>query len=471
MKPTYDELFALVQALSKQCFDYQQTIKRLEKRIADLEDQLNKNSKNSSKPPSSDPKPNLPPKQKKEKRPFHLGASRQLLPQSLVTMQTERQVDTCPRCRSKMAPTGEIIKWQQIELPEIKPQVHQWNLHVCQCPNCHLVATPRLEESEKYVLGPRLEALVNLCLSRFKMGHSVVREFIATLLPAVSLSQGLISKVKLRASNALASSKQQLIRKILSENGPLHADATSWRHNGVNEHTIVMRVHNWVVFSFVPHQNKATFKRLLPKAKLHLVTDRGLAVSEVGARLHQYCLSHLLRNLKGIAEHPKTTIDEAQKIGEIHEAIRLLFIDKHRMQRGEISLNTWRQYGYQTWLFIEGLVEEILSNRPTQKVQRFFHKMQKGYKHFKVYLRCPDFPMTNNLAEESLRSLVIARKLCFGSRSEYGKSWRASIQSCIETLHRHKRSILDFLSNAVRAYRNGSPCPDICSEPTAYATP
>jgi hypothetical protein len=463
MKPTYDELFALVQVLSKQCFEYQQTIKRLEKRIADLESEVNKNSKNSSKPPSSDQKSNLPPKQKREKRPFHPGASRQLLPESMVTSQTERRVDICPKCRSSMALTGEVIKWQQIELPEIKPLVHQWNLHVCQCPRCNLVATPKLEENEKYVLGPRLEALANLCLSRFKMGHLVIREFIATLLPAVSLSQGLISKIKLRTAKALSNSKQQLMEKILTEAGPLHVDATGWRHNGINEHAIVMRVHDWVVFSFVPHQNKATFKNLLPKGKLHLVTDRGLAVSEVGAKLHQYCLSHLLRNLQGIAEHPKTTIDEAQKIGEIHEAIELLFVDKHRMQRGEISLNTWRQYGYQTWLFIEELVEEMLDNGPTEKVRRFFHKLQKGYKHFKVYLRSPDFPMTNHLAEEALRSLVIARKLCFGSFSEYGRSWRAAIQSCVETLHRQKRSIIDFLANTVRAYRCGNPCPDICS--------
>ena len=44
--------------------------------------------------------------------------------------------------------------------------------------------------------------------------------------------------------------------------------------------------------------------------------------------------------------------------------------------------------------------------------------------------------MTNNLAEEALRTLVIARKLCFDSRSEYGRTWQAVIQSCVETLHR-----------------------------------
>jgi hypothetical protein len=43
-----------------------------------------------------------------------------------------------------------------------------------------------------------------------------------------------------------------------------------------------MKVKNWVAFHFVSHQNKETFKKLLPKKGLHIVSDRGLPVSEVG---------------------------------------------------------------------------------------------------------------------------------------------------------------------------------------------
>ena len=435
MKPTYEEFDNEAVNLKAVAVNLKALVKQLLERIADLESQLNNNSKNSSKSPSSDQKSNLPRMPRKETRPFHPGASRQLLPESMVTSHTHRQVDTCPRCRSAMLTTGDVIKWQQIELPEIKPLVHQWNLHVCQCPNCQLVATPKLEAGEEYLLGSRFEALVNLCLGRFRMGHLVVREFIAALIPNIDLSQGLISKIKMRAAKALASPQQQIMEKILKEKAPLHVDATGWRHLGNNEHAVVMKVNNWVAFSFVSHQNKATFERLLSTKKLHIVTDRGLPVGGVGARIHQYCLAHLLRNLRGLSQHSGTTLGEVQKIGEIHDAIQHLFIDKHRMERGEISVNTWRRYGYQGWQYVKEIVEELLESNPGKKVARFFRKLQKGWKHFKVYLRSPDYPMTNNPAEEALRSLVIARKLCFGSRSEYGRAWRAEIQSCIETLH------------------------------------
>ncbi len=125
MKPTYEELEAENRALKDEVADLKALVKQLLERIANFESQLKQNSKNSSKPPSSDQKSNLPSIKRKETRPFHSRASRQILPESMVTSHTERRVDTCPRCRSAMFPPGKVTKWQQIELPEIKPLVHQ----------------------------------------------------------------------------------------------------------------------------------------------------------------------------------------------------------------------------------------------------------------------------------------------------------------------------------------------------------
>jgi transposase len=60
-------------------------VKKLEDKIDDLQSKLGKNSKNSSKSPSSDQKPNLPVVQKKEHRPYHPGSIHQLLPEDHVT--------------------------------------------------------------------------------------------------------------------------------------------------------------------------------------------------------------------------------------------------------------------------------------------------------------------------------------------------------------------------------------------------
>jgi len=147
----------------------------------------------------------------------------------------------------------------------------------------------------------------------------------------------------------------------------------------------------------------------------------------------------------------------------VYDSLQMLFRDKHRLDRGEISLSTWRQYGYATWDYMKAKIEEILESDPGKKLQRACKRMLRDWDHFKVYLRHRDYPMTNNPAEEALRNLVIMRKLCFGSRSYYGRYWRGAIQSCIETLRRQGQSVLDFLTAALKSSRLGSPYPTICS--------
>ena len=85
MNPTYEALQAEnialkaenialkkeVVDLKKEVADLKTLVEKLLNRIADLESQLKTNSKNSSKPPSSDQKANLPPTPRREKRPFH----------------------------------------------------------------------------------------------------------------------------------------------------------------------------------------------------------------------------------------------------------------------------------------------------------------------------------------------------------------------------------------------------------------
>lgn len=455
MKPTYEELETRIA-------EQAQLIKQLLERIAKLEDQLNKNSKNSSKPPSTDQKSSRSSDKKKERRSYHPGASRQLLPETAVTSRETRTVKQCSRCGSSMISTGKVLSWQQIELPEIKPLVHQIDLHTCQCQNCQREETPQLQEREQFLMGPRLEAFINLCLGQFRQGHRSVREFVSMLIPGVNLSQGLISKVKARAARSLDTAYHSIANDILQRNEAIHIDATGWRHHAKNEHAIVIRSGNLIRFALIPRQNGDALSKLMKGKKImHLVSDRGLAISKIDARIHQYCLAHLLRNICGLAEHPTTTLANAQNLGEVYDALQQLFKDKHRLNRGEISLSTWRQYGYATWGFMEEKIEEILSSGPGKKLRRACERMLKDWEHFKVYLRDKDYPMTNNPAEEALRNLVITRKLCFGSRSGYGRQWRASIQSCIETLRRQGRSIWDFLASALTSARLGLQCPAI----------
>ena len=164
-----------------------------------------------------------------------------------------RYVQVYPRCRSIIEPTEDVSSWQQIKLPEIKPLVHQIDLITCKCPRYHLKERPELSEAEQFLLGPRMEAFVNLLLKQYLQGHRPVRAIISSILPGVILSQGLISKIKVRTAYSLAMPYERLIKAIASKNDPIHMGATGWRHLGSNEHVL----HKLVRFS----QEERTQKR------------------------------------------------------------------------------------------------------------------------------------------------------------------------------------------------------------------
>jgi len=369
--PSYEALVKANTALAAENAYLRKVIEELRAEISNLKAQLNLDSKTSSKPPSTDQKSNLPKTKKNGIRSYHKGVSRQLLPESEVTSKESRQIDQCPNCSSKMVATDDVRCWQQIELPKIKALVHQIDLIETKCPCCRTTVRPKLLPAEQFLLGPRLEALTNILLGQYRQGHRPARTIISTILPGVELSQGLISKIKLRAATALSGPYEELMSAIVESEDPLHIDATGWRHAGSTEHALVLRVGSLIIYAIRSHQNGSVISTLLNGRVTKIVSDRGLACSKIEVKIKQYCLAHLLRNIAGQAAHPATTCKDTQSMGEIYDSLQELFIDKHRAMRKEISESTWKQYGYAKWAYIKNRLEDLKIHGSTKKLRRF----------------------------------------------------------------------------------------------------
>ncbi|MBS4171173.1 DUF6444 domain-containing protein [Neochlamydia sp. AcF95] len=109
MQPSYEQLLTENAELRALINKLEKVINKLEAHIAQLEEQLNQNSKNSSKPPSTDQKANRSSLPKAENRPYHPGASRQLLPASAVTSHKVCCLKVCPHCHSDMQATDKLF--------------------------------------------------------------------------------------------------------------------------------------------------------------------------------------------------------------------------------------------------------------------------------------------------------------------------------------------------------------------------
>lgn len=70
---------------------------------------------------------------------------------------------------------------------------------------------------------------------------------------------------------------------------------------------------------------------------------------------------------------------------------------------------------------------------------------------------------TNNAAERALRKPVLWRKNSFGSGSGRGMRFVERILTVSETCRQHQQSVLDYLTRALLAQRNGLPAPALLS--------
>ena len=119
-------------------------IQQLEARVEKLERELNKSSRNSSRPPSSDP-PSSPARgkdpsgRKRGGQPGHEGHGRPLLPAWAVDEVVDHWPERC-RCGHAFAderePLGEPARHQVEELPPIMVRVIEHRRQRLRCPQC-----------------------------------------------------------------------------------------------------------------------------------------------------------------------------------------------------------------------------------------------------------------------------------------------------------------------------------------------
>jgi hypothetical protein len=78
-----------------------------------------------------------------------------------------------------------------------------------------------------------------------------------------------------------------------------------------------------------------------------------------------------------------------------------------------------------------------------------------------VFIRHPGVEPANNISEQTLRTAVQWRKICFGNRSKNGEIATARLLTAAATCEMQQRNILKFLTETVQAYRAGQSTPSL----------
>jgi transposase len=137
-------------------------VSALRKRMEEQEAKLNRNSSNSSKPPSTDPphrkKPSGEKKGKAGGKPGHKGHRQALLELGEIK---ELKPEICSSCgNSVFGDLSPYYTHQWIELPPIRPEVVHFILHKGRCTCCGKVNKALVPQEQGTGYGPRLSAVI-----------------------------------------------------------------------------------------------------------------------------------------------------------------------------------------------------------------------------------------------------------------------------------------------------------------------
>jgi transposase len=216
-------------------------IARLTARVAELEAKLNKNSTNSSKPPSAThphAKPALAKPKSKRKRggqPDHAKHERALLPPEQCQQVVPCVPTACRRCGQELTGVDpEPLRHQVWELPAIQPLVTEYQQHrlVCSCSTFTCGALPPGVPTGQ--AGPRLVAFTALLMACFRQSKRRAAQFLSMVLnqPASAgwmvLLQNRAAQAVKPAYDALAAQLPQQLVLHLDESPTKEGSAKAW---------------------------------------------------------------------------------------------------------------------------------------------------------------------------------------------------------------------------------------------------
>jgi hypothetical protein len=228
------------------------------------------------------------------------------------------------------------------------------------------------------------------------------------------------------------------------------ADETTWREDGANRYTWLLSTLSASLF--LVGRSRATvvpmelFEALVREARTAagvLVVDRYVVYGKLPVAL-QYCYAHLLRDVEQLqAQFPDH--DEVKRFCRVLGRLlaRAMGLRKRRISD--------RRYYQAAELIAQRIVATCAAearHAGIQAIQDIFRQNPHRLYHW-VYDR--RVPPENNYSERSLRPLVIARKLSFGSQSPRGARTREVIMSVLHSLAKQGHDPAARLTEALDA--------------------
>ncbi len=450
---TYEEQAKKIEALL-------QENQALREKIAELERRLGLNSKNSSKPPSTDGL-------KKEKRTKSLREAsgkksggqkgnqgytllRVNQPEKIIRHEPLNQYCQCG-CNLAGVEEERVIKRQVFDLPVLKMEVTEHQVVVKKCPKCHQSHQGEFPETVKAPVqyGERIRATSAYLHNQ----HLIPEQRLSELLSDVfgcQMSNKTIANINEELGKKSEATVEKIRDKVLKSNVK-HADETGMRIKGKTHwlHALSTEKLTWYRVSQTRKDNEP-----LLSMEGTVVHDHWKPYYQLDGVKHSLCNAHHLRELKALSEIEGESWAKS--------LTKLLLLGNQYKQRYEdqipleIKSRLRRIYdsiiarGIEYHQSLPPLAQKSHRGRKKRRVGHNLLLRLRDYADDTLrFLDTQDVPFTNNQAERDIRMMKCRQKISGGFRSWQGAENFAAIRSVISTARKQGRNILEVLTQVL----------------------
>lgn len=465
-RPSYDQLAALVVGQAQTIRRLETEVSELRGEVAELKRRVGQNSRNSSRPPSSDglSKPAVvvkkslrgPSGREPGGQSGHPGSHLRMVacPGEVV----DHVPEVCAGCGRELCDGEDLgfIARQVFDLPEVRLRSVEHRAHRRRCA-CGRETTPvfPVGVGAPAQYGPRLRALVVYLVSYqhlpYKRASTLLRDWFG-----VSVSSGTLAAMVARAGNDLGAFVDEIERQVISS--PVaHLDETGGRvqgklrwlfaasttrltsfslherrgKDGIDHHGILQAFGGVAVHDgFKPYQRYHNASHALCNAhhlrELQAVIEQDQNGSQSWAQEMAGLLRSLHHAVQAARENGQQQLDPAQLVGARIAYGLIIMLGYHQNPENTVRTGKRGRIG-------QSVARNLLARLDTQR-----EEVLRFTSDFRV-------PFDNNLVERDIRMIKIQQKISGCWRTVAGAENFLKVRSYLSTAAKQQQPILDAL--------------------------
>jgi transposase len=355
-----------------------------------------------------------------------------------ATEQVEHRIITCPDCDLRLGGISLARNREVIDVPApASVEVTDHRIYKGWCANCQKWHEAPVDLHEQVLgqgrIGHRLASLIATLRTVMRLPFRQIQTYLVTL-HGVHLSVGELVELLHRMSKHVGPMVENL-KHQLQGSPAVQADETGWREDGKNGYIWSVSTPTIRYYEYHHSRGSDIVKILIGEKYEGVLGSDFYAAYNIHQGLHQRCWVHFLRDAHELKEkypHDEALLAWATSVKTIYERAVIWVASGPNPTLSPRQIQRERErfqhaFEQQLWQVCQPYLRtETPQHTLCERVERFLPELF-------VFVRVPGVPAHNNLAERSVRPLVIARKISGGTRSSQGSQTRMNLASLFGT--------------------------------------